>query len=158
MFAKPQSEHKWFNDLLGNWEFSHECDMGPDQPASKTSGKMAARSLGGLWILMECQGTSPEGDEWSSVFTLGYDPQKGQYLGTFVASMMTHLWVYEGQLDESGKKLVLNVEGPKCEGEGMAQYRDIFEIVSHDDWILHSQMLGEDGQWHEFMVGPHHRV
>ena len=90
--------------------------------------------------------------------TLGFDPQKDRYLGTFVGSMMTHLWIYDGQLDGSGRRLVPDVEGPKFDGSGMAKYQDIVEIVGRDHWILKSQMLGDDGQWHQFMEGHHHRM
>ena len=31
--------------------------------------------------------------------TLGYDPAKKKYVGTFIASVMTHLWIYSGSLD-----------------------------------------------------------
>ena len=158
MFAKPQSEHEWFNSLLGNWTFTHECSMGPDSPPTITTGKVAARSLGGLWILLECEGSTPEDGNWTSLFTLGFDPARERYLGTFVASMMTHLWIYDGSLDDSGKQLILDVEGPAFDGNGMAKYQDIFEIVDENSWVLRSQMLGEDGQWHQFMVGRHQRA
>jgi len=158
MFSTPQLEHKWFDDLLGHWDFSHECIMGPGQPPNKASGKLAARSVGGLWIVMEGSGSSPESGNWASIMTLGFDPTKSQYVGTFIGSMMTNLWVYEGSLDASGKVLTLDVEGPAFDGKGTARYQDIIEMISRDHWVLRSQMLGEDNQWHPFMTGHHHRV
>jgi len=41
------------------------------------------------------------------MMTLGYDPQKKRYLGTWIGSMMSHLWVYEVELDASGSVLTL---------------------------------------------------
>ncbi|MCL4203640.1 MAG: DUF1579 family protein [Pirellulaceae bacterium] len=158
MFAAPQAEHEWFQALLGEWEFTHQCIMGPDQPPSEATGTLTARTLGGLWTTLECRGESPEGGPWSSLFTLGFDPVQNRYVGTFVASMMTHLWLYQGQLDHTGRRLVLDVEGPRFDGLGMAQYQDIFEIVDRDHWILRSQVLGDDGQWMQFMEGHHRRI
>lgn len=158
MFAKPHSEHAWFNDLVGRWKFTHRCDAGPENPAANTGGTAAVRSLGGLWIVMECSGESAEGGPWSSIMTLGFDPKKDCYIGTFVGSMMTNLWIYEGRLDASGRQLILDVEGPKFDGSGMAKYQDIIEIVSRDHWILKSQILGDDGKWHQFMEGHHDRM
>ncbi|MCU0874915.1 MAG: DUF1579 domain-containing protein, partial [Pirellulaceae bacterium] len=129
MFAAPQTEHEWFHALLGEWKFTHQCVTGPDQPPVEATGTLTARTLGGLWTILECRGESPEGQPWTSLFTLGFDPTQNRYVGTFVASMMTHLWLYQGQLDETGKRLVLDVEGPRFDGQGMAQYQDIFEIV-----------------------------
>ncbi|MCA9197048.1 MAG: DUF1579 domain-containing protein [Planctomycetales bacterium] len=156
MFAKPQSEHEWFQPLLGDWDFAHECD-GPDGSTQSARGTVRATTFGGLWYLLECNGVSPEGDPWTSLFSLGYDPTKQRYVGTFIASMMTHLWVYEGKLDEQ-QRLVLNVEGPKFDGTGMTQYQDEIEIASPDHWILRSRMQLDDGQWQQFMEGHHHRL
>ncbi len=157
MFAKPQPEHEWFNDLIGNWEFTHDCDLGPDLPSSRATGKMTGRTLGGIWTILEATGDSDGGDEWTSIFTLGFDSQNKAFVGTFVASMMDYLSIYNGQKDANGR-LVLNVEGPKFDGSGMTMYQDIFEIVNHDHWILRSQVLNDNGEWMPFMEGHHHRV
>lgn len=158
MFDKPTTEHDFFNDMIGEWTFEHSCNATADQPATPTSGKAVAKSYGGLWLIIECEGHAEPMGNWCSQFTLGYDPQKKCYHGTFVGSMMAHLWLYQGQVDESGKQLVLEVRGPKMAGEGMANYRDIFEIVDRDHWILRSQIQGDDGSWTEFMEGHHRRV
>lgn len=158
MFAKPQSEHAWLDTLVGEWDVETECQMGPDQPADKTQGRMRCRSLGGLWLIAESEGEMPESGAWSSVLTLGYDPEKQCYLGTFVASMMTHLWQYAGAFDESGKKLILDTEGPQFEKEGLGRYQDIVEIIDDDHWILSSQIQGEDGKWQVFMTSHHRRT
>jgi len=158
MFAKPQAEHAWFNDLIGNWEFTHECYIGPDQPPDIATGTMTGRSLCGMWTSLDATGKTPSGNDWTSQFMLGFDPERKRYIGTFVASVMTHLWIYDGQLDEIGTKLILDAEGPKFEGSGMARYQDSIEIVSRDHWILRSRVLGDNGQWTDFMEGHHYRV
>lgn len=94
MFAKPQSEHKWLDQLIGDWSFTHECQM-PDGDTSTTHGKMACRSLGGLWLICESSGEPAEGESWSSIMTLGFDPNLNHYVGTFVGSMMANIWYYQ---------------------------------------------------------------
>lgn len=158
MFAKPQAQHEWFNDFLGEWEFTHECVMGPGQPPNLSTGKLSARTLGGLWLLMDCSGGTPGTDAWTSQFTLGFDPAKDRFVGTFVASMMTHLWIYEGELDAGGQQLIMNVDGPTFDGSGMARYQDCYEKISRDHWILRSRLQGADGQWQQFLEGHHRRV
>lgn len=158
MFAKPQAEHAWLEKLLGDWSVEGECSMGPDEPPCRHTGRATARSLGGLWVVIEGEGRDAEGDAGLSLMTLGYDPARGRYVGTFAASIMTHLWLYDGAVDAGGKKLVLDTEGPKFDGEGMAKYHDVVEVVDGDCWILSSEVLRDDGSWLHFMTARHRRV
>ena len=60
---------------------------------------------------------------------------------------------YKGSLDESGKVLTLETEGPNVMAPGtMAQYRDVTEFKSKNERILTSSMQGPDGQWVTFMT------
>lgn len=60
--------------------------------------------------------------------------------------MMTHMWIYDGALDASGKVLTLDTEGPSFAGDGkLARYQDIIEIVSADERRLSSRVLRDDG-------------
>lgn len=156
MFAKPQSEHAWLEQLVGEWTVESECRMAPDQPPMNTTSQVKCRTLRGMWILVESEGELPQFGAWTSIMTLGYNPEAKQYVGSFVGSMMTHLWLYTGSIGESGK-LVLDSEGPKFDNTGTAHYQDIIEIVDADHWILSSQILGDDGTWIHFMTAHHRR-
>jgi hypothetical protein len=158
MMAEPTNDHRWLLRMVGEWTFEGECMMGPDQPAMKSGGRGSIRSLGDLWILNDGAGEMPGGGDMRSIMTLGYDPAKGKFVGTFIASMMTHLWLYEGSLDPAGKVLTLDAEGPSMMGDGgMTKYQDIVTLENDDHWILSSQMLGPDGQWHKFMTAHYRR-
>ena len=158
MMAEPTKEHRWLQRLVGEWSFEGECMMGPDQPPMKSTGNCVTRSLGGLWTLNEGSGEMPGGGMMSSIITLGYDPAKEKFVGTFVASMMTHLWLYEGSLDASGRVLTLDAEGPSMAGDGtMAKYQDIVTVENDNHWILSSQAQGPDGQWMKFMTAHYRR-
>jgi hypothetical protein len=160
MFAKPQQEHEWLQKLVGDWAGEFECVMGPDQPPVTHTGTESVRSFGGLWTVGEGTGTMPDGGQMQSIMTLGYDPAKKAYVGNFIASCMTHQWIYEGgSLDAAGKVLTLNAEGPSFAGDGtMAKYQDIIEFISDDHRTLSSQVLGPDGKWTRFMTGHYRRV
>ncbi len=157
MFAKPQSEHAWYNSLLGNWEFEHECVSGPDLPPTKSRGKLKATSMGGLWFLLDCSGDAPDGTPWTSQFTLGFDPARGKFVGTFIASMMTH----SGSTKENSNQTAEHSSWTLKARDSMARVRlisDCFEVVNQDHWILRSRIKGDDGQWIPFMEGHHHRI
>lgn len=156
MKADVAKEHLWLSKFVGDWTMEAECLMGPDQPPVKTTGVQTTRMLGNLWLIAEGEGECPDGSTAQSIITLGYDPQKQRFVGTFIASMMTHLWPYEGKLD--GNVLTLDSEGPSFTGEGpMVKYQDIIEHVGDDHWILRSRMPGEDGQWIQFMTAHYRR-
>jgi hypothetical protein len=90
--------------------------------------------------------------------TLGYDPQQKRFVGTWIGSMMTRMWVYDGALDAAGRVLTLDTEGPNPAAEGkLARYKDVIEFKSDDYRVLTSSMLGDDGIWREFMTANYRR-
>ena len=158
MPAQPQSEHRWLEKLVGAWTFESECEMGPGKPREKFKGTQNIRSIGGLWILGEGQGEMPGGGVGTMVLTLGYDPQRKRYVGTWFGSMMTALWVYEGERDAAGV-LTLTTKGPSFAGDGtLSNYHDIIEVKSDDHYVLRSEVQGEDGKWFEFMSAHYRRT
>jgi hypothetical protein len=79
-------------------------------------------------------------------------------VGTWIGSMMSHLWVYDGALDAAERVLTLDAQGPDMAGTGkMAQYRDVMEVESDDHRVLTSHALGDDGKWHRFMTAHYRR-
>lgn len=156
---EPTSEHNWLLQLVGNWNFESECNMGPDQPPMKSVGKQTTRSLGSLWTLGEMETDGPGGEPMRSLFTLGFDPAKQRFVGTFVASCMTHLWPYDGELDATRKVLTLDSVGPSFAGDGtMAKFQDIFTVVDRDRYQLTSRHQNLDGSWTQFMSANYTRV
>lgn len=159
METKPQKEHDWLQQLVGDWTMEGEGDMGPGQPAMKSSGTEHVRSLGGLWVVCEGTGTMPGGGSAEMLMTLGYDVEKKTYLGSWAGSMMSHMWIYRGTLDAAGKVLTLDTEGPSFTGDGKtARYQDVITIKSKDERTLHSQTLQPDGSWKRFMTATYRRV
>jgi hypothetical protein len=131
--------------------------MAPGQPTAKNAGLEVVRSLGGLWTIGEGEAEMPEGGTARTVMTLGHDPRAGRFVGTFVASMMTNLWAYSGTLDEAGKVLTLDTEGPSLDDKGTTKYRDSIEFIDDNHRVLTSRALGEDGLWHVFMTAHYRR-
>jgi len=158
MEAESQKEHKWLQKLVGEWTFEGEAMMESGRPPVKFKGTESVRTLGGLWILAEGQGEMPGCGASTTLLTLGYDPKRERFVGTFVASMMAHLWVYDGALDKAEQVLTLDSEGPDMSMEGkMCRFQDIIEIKSEDHRVLTSRMLGDDGKWLQFMEAHYRR-
>ena len=157
----PQEEHQWLQQLVGEWTTEAQMAMAPE--AGETcKGTESVRSLGGLWILAEGRGEMPDGGSATMLMTIGYDPGKKRYVGTWVGSMMTHLWLYDGELDASRTVLTLNSEGPDMSPGAapgkLAKYKDVIEIKGADHRILTSYCLGADGKWQQFMTAQYQRT
>lgn len=157
-FPGPEKEHQWLRQFVGEWETQAEGSMGPDQPPMECQGSIASRMLGDRWLVNEMKGDIL-GTPLIGIQTIGYDPAKKKYVGTWVDSMTNHMWQYEGTVDATGKILTLEAEGPNFMAEGkMTKFRDSYEFTSADQIIATSSMLGEDGKWITFMTGQSKRT
>jgi len=158
MMIEPQKEHQWLQKLVGEWTYESEAIMEPGKPTEKFKGAESVRSLGGVWVLCEGHGEMPGGGMGTTLMTLGYDPQKQRFVGTWIGSMMAYLWSYDGSLDATEKMLALESEGPSFAGdEKMAKYKDVIEFKSDDHRVLHSNAIDDDGKWFEFMTTHYRR-
>lgn len=158
MQANATKEHQWLEKLIGDWTGECEASMKPGEPPVKSRFTETVRSLGGLWTVAEGESEMTGCGPSTTIMTLGYDPQKKRYMGTFVASIMPNLWSYDGELDSAGKILTLHTEGPSMSAEGkMARYKDVIEFQGEDHRTMTSHVLGEDGNWHSFMMANYHR-
>jgi len=158
MKTEAQAEHQWLHKLIGDWTYESEMSMGPDQPSEKYKGTESVRPFGDLWVMAEGKGDMPGGEVGRMLMTLGYDPRKKRYVGTWVGSMMPMVWVYEGEVDAGGRVLPLNAEGPSMsENGGTAKYQDVIEFLSDDHRTFTGRMLGDDGKWQTFMTTHYRR-
>ena len=149
MEVERQQEHRWLERLVGEWTSEMEAAMNPDEPPETFTGTESVRSLDGLWVL--CEGR-PGGGESTTIMTLGYDPAKQRFLGTFIGSMSTHMWVYAGELDAGGDVLTLHTEGPAYPDETRtAKYTDTIEFQGDDHRVLTSRVQDEAGAWRQVM-------
>jgi hypothetical protein len=150
---KPTKEHELLQQFVGDWETESSMQAGAGLPEMKCTGTMSAKMLGGFWLVSDNTGQMP-GFEVKSMMTLGYDPAKKKYVGTWVDTMINHLWHYEGSVDETGKILTLEAEGPNFMEPGKtAKYQDIYEFKSADEIVVSSKVQGPDGKWITMMTG-----
>ncbi|TAH35599.1 MAG: DUF1579 domain-containing protein [Planctomycetota bacterium] len=155
--AGQTDQHKWLAQLVGEWTATSEATMAPGTEPMRMESTESVRSIGGLWILAEGSATF-FGAPFTSIMTLGYDPQKKAFVGSWIDSMQTHLWTYTGKLDDAGKVLTLEAEGPAFDDPTRtAKYRDAIELKSPDHKVLTSSVQMEDGTWTTFLKADYRR-
>jgi hypothetical protein len=156
MKATITEEHAWLQTLVGQWRVEMQADDG----SWFSTGTETVRLLGEAWLLLEGTGKMPDGAQAFTQMTLVYDPAQRAFVGSWIGSMMNHLWVYRGgQLDGARRVLALPSEGPSFDTPGkLVQYRDEIELVGAEERLLHGNMLGDDGQWTRFMTARYTRL
>ena len=152
----PEKEHQWLEQLVGEWSVESEMTMAPGQEPVKSTGTETVRSLKGYWIVAEMTGTMMD-EQFTSILTLGYDPKKKKYVGFWVGDMMPYLWKYEGTVDESGKVLTLETEGPCPTAPKISKFKEILEIKDKDHRTFTTQMQGDDGNFTTVMKAEYTR-
>lgn len=143
---KPTEAHAWLKKFEGEWE-------AVGRPASPTPGMSEFRGggvgtmFGDFWVEIR-QHADMGGVKFKAIQTIGYDPEKKKYFGTWIDTNSSHMWFYEGDLDASGKKLSLVAEGPSfIDPTQTAKYRDSYEFVSDDHYIARAEIQDPAGQW-----------
>lgn len=156
-FPAPTKEHEFLKQFEGDWDFDSEGMMVEGQPPLECTGEMHGKMLGGFWIVSQSTTNSP-GQSVNAIQTIGYDPEKKKYIGTWIDSMMGHMWKYEGEVDAGGKKLVLEADGPNFTTPGKtSRFRDAYEFKTKDHILVTSSMQDDNGEWIPFMTGNFRR-
>lgn len=156
--ARPRKEHQFLKRFAGEWTSLSKSVAQGDQPAAEYDGSMSSKMLGGFWAVNRFEGDAG-GMKFQAIQTIGYDPVKKKYVGTWVDSMMNHMWQYEGEVDATGNKLMLVADGPNFMTDGKTtKFRDSYEFKTPDRIIVTSEMMSKDGKWGTFMTGEMKRT
>ena len=141
------SGFEWLRQFEGEWSV-----VSTSPGAENMKATVSSHTIGNNWIVNQHSSPDAFGTGYQAVQTLGYDAEKKKYVGSWIDSMMGFKWTYSGTLDESGKRLLLDTEGPDMANpEEMKKYRDVYEIKSKDEILAESQMLNAEGKWAAFM-------
>lgn len=144
-------EHQWLRKLAGDWTYESH-DLTAAGPTAHATGHEHGRLIGDIWVQLEGRGQMPDGTPATTLMTLGFDPDKKRVIGTWIGTMMTHQWVYDGELDTAKNTLVLNADGPSMAGDGsMAHYRDTLVLTNDNERTLTASVQQPDGSWKSFM-------
>jgi hypothetical protein len=143
---EPQEEHNWLLQMAGEWSTETEIFQEPDQPPLRSMGTETVRAIGSFWILAENTGTLMD-QPFTGIMALGYDAAKQRYIGTWIDSMNSHLWLYEGTLDAARNRLTLQAEGPSPHNpRTFAKFRETIELKTPNHRVFTSAMQSDNNK------------
>lgn len=143
----PEKEHQWLQQFVGEWESEGEINMEPGKPPMKCTGTETARALGEFWVVSDIKGTFMD-QPMSGIFTIGYDPEKKKFVGSWIDSMSSYMWKYKGTLNSASNMLTLESEGPcPMAGGEIRKVKEVMEVKSKDHRVMTSSVEVEDGKW-----------
>jgi hypothetical protein len=155
---RPESEHQWLQKLVGEWTYEAKADGAPGEASHGFTGTERVRSVGEVWVIAEGHCPAPDGTTAGTMMTLGYDSRSKRFVGTWIGSMMTHLWVYDGRIEPDRMTLTLESDGPSfADQKKTAKYRDVIRFTDDDNRVLTGSLLGDDGRWTTFMTTHYRR-
>jgi hypothetical protein len=157
--TNPTVEQAWLQGLIGDWTYEFSTADSSDHPGATANGTEKVRPVGDVWIVAENEGVGSDGSVSHSITTIGFEPDKGRFSGSVVGTMAPVLFIYDGALSDDGTSLVLETEGPAMtEGRVTDKYRDVFRVIDDANRETIAEVLGEDGQWREFMSTRYKRA
>lgn len=151
---KPTPEHEWLKKFVGEWTSEGEIMMEPGKPPVKSAGTESTRDFGPFWIITEMRSSHADpsqdpgacGANFSGIMQLGYDPREGQFIGSFIDNMGSHMWKYTGKFNDARTAIVLDTEGFCPTGTSMT-VRETLELLSDNQRRFTSEIKMEDGTW-----------
>lgn len=148
----PPIEAAWLQKFVGEWESESDLHMEDGAPPVKGTGSESVSSLGGFWIVVQGKGEMM-GMNMSYLMNIGYDSEKKKYVASWIDSLSSFKWNYEGIVDESGKIFTLEAEGPCPMRPGeLTKFKDVTEFIDKDTRKFTSMMFDE-GKWVTMVTG-----
>jgi|SRR5579859_1170686 len=143
---KPGKHHEALKYFEGTWDVTATFLAEPGKPMAESKGSEKAEMiLGGFWLATEYKGEMM-GTPFAGRGTMGYDPHKKKYVGTWIDSLASGLYVSEGTADENGKVFTMIAQG-YCDSAGKSiTMKQVYEIKDPDTWTLSFLTPNPDGK------------
>jgi hypothetical protein len=141
---QPTTEHKALEEHVGTWNVDCSFYMDPSQPPMEVQATEKVEMFGGFWTTSLFE-SEMFGQPFQGRATLGYDPNAGEYVSTWVDTMSPTLFKFTGKFDASGKVLEMSGEGYDCMTQAMTTYRTTEEHLGPDERVFEMFMKMPDG-------------
>ncbi len=146
----PGAPHKLLAGMAGVWTTKSKGWMEPDKPPMESEGTCEQKMLlGGRYLQQEYSGDMM-GAPFSGIGIIGYDNHTKRYVSTWIDSMSTGIYFFEGEASPDGKTITQEscyddpVKGPMT-------WRSITKIVDKDTMMFEMYGIDKTGRKDKMM-------
>ena len=101
----PGDVHKQLEGLAGTWNTKTRSWMGPDKPPVESTGTCEAKMILDGRYLQQTYTGDMMGEKFTGINLLGYNNHTGKYVSTWIDSMSTGIFCFEGTAGAEGKTI-----------------------------------------------------
>lgn len=139
--ALPGAPHQLLAGMAGSWNTSTKTWLEHGKPPVESAGTCEQTMiLGGRYLHQEYVGDMM-GTPFTGIGVSGYDNQKQRYVSTWMDSMSTSIFFFEGTADAQGRVIT-----QECRGEdpvrGPMTWRSVTKVVDDNTHLF--EMYGTD--------------
>ena len=154
--ATPGAPHRLLASMAGSWNTRMKSWMEPDKPPMETSGTSEQRMiLDGRFLQQEFSGEMM-GSPFTGIGVVGYDNHTRKYVSTWMDSMGTGIYFFEGTAgaDEKTITQICRYDDPV---QGPMEWRSVTKIVDDDTLAVEMYGTGKSGKEEKMMEGSYTR-
>jgi hypothetical protein len=149
-FGTPGDQHKILSSLEGSWTTRTRGWMEPDKPPMESTGTCEQKMiLGGRYLQQEYTGDMM-GEKFSGVNLIGYDNFTKKYVSTWIDSMSTGIYCFEGIASADGKTITQenSYEDPV---KGPATWKSVSRIIDNNTMEYEMYITPKGGKEEKMM-------
>jgi hypothetical protein len=129
--AQTGAPHEMLAGMVGSWVTRTRTWMAPDKPPMESTGTCEQKMLLGGRYLQQDYAGDMMGVPFSGIGITGYDNHKQKYVSTWIDSMSTGIFYFEGTAGPDGQSIVQH-----CRSDdpvrGPVKWRSVTKIVDDD--------------------------
>ncbi len=143
--ATPGAQHKLLESMVGTWNTKTKSWMDPTQPPMESDGSCEHKMLlDGRFLRQVCTGDMM-GQPFTGIGLNGYDNHTHKYVSTWMDSMGTGIYLFEGTASADGKTItqLSSYDDPM---EGHMKLRAVTTIVDENSHVFEMFSTGKSGK------------
>jgi hypothetical protein len=141
----PGAPHRLLAKWAGSWTTKTRAFMGPGEPPMESTGTCEQKMLfDGRYLQQEYAGEMMD-SPFTGINLIGYDNHTGNYVSTWIDSMSTGIYCFEGSASADGKSITqeCSYDDPV---KGPVVWRSVTNIVDDETLVYEMYITSREGK------------